>query len=550
MPHRRPLVASTFALLLAACSPSSGDAPSRSSDPPPDQHLKAGLERLKAEGPLPSAREASALEYWLHYKVMQATGMEEALGGEARAIAALKAFGLAVERSAVVAQTQVPRMTPAAFDGTGMDAGMMGAGYGMVGGLLTGSMLNGGLTQDQVAQAIEQGPMKFEGQDGAMGVDITQDGVNTTLEQTIKENGVTGKVKTKIHVDACPDPQGKLVVTIETESQMAAGAAQGAVKIAYRRERWLDDDARLVEGGDGSGDEFRIEMSGTGASGNNLSFTESTTTGRGGLQTGQVERQRGFTIFNPKDAEHTGKLRDAALQFMRFTAEVMLTGALGKQAPWESGRCVELKLRSTPEKRAGARPNTAYTVFAEPRAKKDGLPTGGTVKATLTGANTLNPQGKVKADATFDYQNPTKKDERASIDFESRSKRGVGKATLAFDTEKRPSYRIDFAQCPGGGRESMRACDVSKPFTVTACGGTASITHTPSSDRVGTWTFKFLGAGGFADATGTYTLSGTEESLTQHLVSNKVCGHAAGRTVCATPKPSTATWTKIEDCGE
>ncbi|WP_062358138.1 hypothetical protein [Pseudoxanthomonas mexicana] len=503
MPHRRPLVASTFALLLAACSPSSGDAPSRSSDPPPDQHLKAGLERLKAEGPLPSAREASALEYWLHYKVMQATGMEEALGGEARAIAALKAFGLAVERSAVVAQTQVPRMTPAAFDGTGMDAGMMGAGYGMVGGLLTGSMLNGGLTQDQVAQAIEQGPMKFEGQDGAMGVDITQDGVNTTLEQTIKENGVTGKVKTKIHVDACPDPQGKLVVTIETESQMAAGAAQGAVKIAYRRERWLDDDARLVEGGDGSGDEFRIEMSGTGASGNNLSFTESTTTGRGGLQTGQVERQRGFTIFNPKDAEHTGKLRDAALQFMRFTAEVMLTGALGKQAPWESGRCVELKLRSTPEKRTGARPNTAYTVFAEPRAKKDGLPTGGTVKATL-----------------------------------------------AFDTEKRPSYRIDFAQCPGGGRESMRACDVSKPFTVTACGGTASITHTPSSDRVGTWTFKFLGAGGFADATGTYTLSGTEESLTQHLVSNKVCGHAAGRTVCATPKPSTATWTKIEDCGE
>jgi len=231
----------------------------------------------------------------------------------------------------------------------------------------------------------------------------------------------------------------------------------------------------------------------------------------------------------------------------RFAAHQTMRAA---QKAWQSGQCIDLQVRSDPAKRKGAKPNTAYTLYAEPRAKSDGAPAGGTVKATLSGGSRLNPTGKVKADATFDYQNPTKKDERASIDFESRSKRGVGKATVEFDTKKRPSYRIDFAQCPGGGRESMRACDVSKPFTVTACGGMASITHIPSSDRAGTWTFKFSGAGGFADATGSYTLSGTEESLTQRVVSNKVCGHAAGRTVCATPKPSTATWTKIEDCDE
>ncbi|MCA0393039.1 MAG: hypothetical protein LCH70_02775, partial [Proteobacteria bacterium] len=135
-----------------------------------------------------------------------------------------------------------------------------------------------------------------------------------------------------------------------------------------------------------------------------------------------------------------------AAQFMsRMARYAVYQTMLAAQKAWQSGQCIDLQVRSDPAKRTGARPNTAYTLFAEPRAKSDGAPAGGTVTATLNGASRLNPTGKVKADAKFDYANPEKKDERASIDLESRSKRGVGKATLEFDT-KRASYAIEFAQ--------------------------------------------------------------------------------------------------------
>lgn len=48
---------------------------------------KVQLDKVRTEGSLQSARAASKLEFWLHYKIMQANGMEEALGGQGREIA-------------------------------------------------------------------------------------------------------------------------------------------------------------------------------------------------------------------------------------------------------------------------------------------------------------------------------------------------------------------------------------------------------------------------------------------------------------------------------
>ena len=218
---------------------------------------------------------------------------------------------------------------------------------------------------------------------------------------------------------------------------------------------------------------------------------------------------------------------------------------------WESGKCVKLDVRSDPAKRTGAKPNTAYALFAEPRAKSDGAPTGGTVKATLNGEHMLNPRDKkVPADAQFDYQNPEKKGQSASIDFEARSKRGVGKASLQFDTKK-GGYRIDSAECPGGGRESMITCDITKPFTNTICGGLATLTHTPAdeSGRSGTWTMHVSSRGGTVKSSGSYSLSGGEERMTEAIPATKVCANVRGMSVCTMSKPSTSTWTRIDDCG-
>ena len=99
-------------LLLAACSqqdkkPAASTA-SPAAPPAAGPHAEfiptqAQLDRFRAEGPDPTLRKISVADYWLHYKLMQATGIEKELGGEAQAIEALKALGEAYERKLRVA---------------------------------------------------------------------------------------------------------------------------------------------------------------------------------------------------------------------------------------------------------------------------------------------------------------------------------------------------------------------------------------------------------------------------------------------------------------
>ncbi|MBW8823667.1 MAG: hypothetical protein JF567_05440, partial [Xanthomonadales bacterium] len=342
------------------------------------------------------------------------------------------------------------------------------------------------------------------------------------------------------------------MVTIETESQMGAGGKSGAVKAKFKYERWLDDDAHLISPTDNGYDEMaQVEMSGTGEKGNNLSvnMTRGFSRGDSDYTTAKID-EHGHSIFRPGEAKHTEELLNGTINVMRAMAEVMLNGGFaGATPPWENGRCVDLKLRSDPAKRTGAEPKTTYTVFAEPRAKKDGAPASGTVKGTLKGAHSLSPQDKVKADAQFNYENPGEKDQSATIDFEARSKRGVGKASLQFDTKK-GGYRITSkadsqAFCPDF---VITSCDISKPFSAKVCNGRVTMSHTPGSDKGGSYSFHFSSGGGVADSAGTYTLSGPEESMTATYTSPSVCGTFHGRTVCTKPRGGTATWTKIDSC--
>src|SRR5688572_29815904 len=116
------------------------------------------------------------------------------------------------------------------------------------------------------------------------------------------------------------------------------------------------------------------------------------------------------------EVENAMKLVQATDFLQTIVAESMLRG-VGAQSgsPWESGRCIDLKVSSSPAKRKGIRPNTAFDLEALPRAKSDGASVGGTVTATLNGEASLQPaSGKVRADAKYGYAGPTEKDKTAS----------------------------------------------------------------------------------------------------------------------------------------
>ena len=133
-------------LLLAACSrqdekPAASTA-SPAAPPAAGPHAEfiptqAQLDRFRAEGPDPTLRKIAVADYWLNYKLMQATGIEKELGGEAQAIEALKALGDAYERKMRVAEDEVPKMIPTAFTGEGMSSGFMGMGMGSFLGMIT-----------------------------------------------------------------------------------------------------------------------------------------------------------------------------------------------------------------------------------------------------------------------------------------------------------------------------------------------------------------------------------------------------------------------------
>jgi len=541
-------------LALAACSQTADPAKPPAAPAQAASHLPgtAEVERFLAEGPDPILRKLAVTDYWLHYKLMQATGIEQALGGEVNTIAALQALGNAYERKMRGAEAEMPKLVPAAFTGEGMASGFIGMGMGGFLGSLTGGMMSSAvssLSDQELSELVARGPMKFDGKDGKSGIVVGQDGsLSQSMEFEVNEHGLNGKVKLKTKMDACPDPQGKVIIEIETDSRMSVSGKPGTggrVHSQFKYERFLDDDAHLIDGGDGGAASLRIRMGGFE---NFESQSVDITTGyeRGGKPIFENHGEQGYSIFRPEEVERTWQLLQGAETMQTLIAEVMLRGmGSSSGAPWESGRCIDLKVISSPAQRKGIKPNTAFDLEAMPRAKADGAPAGGSVTATLSGEASLQPaSGKVRADAKYQYAGPTKKNEAASIAFEARSMRGVGKATLEFDTRSVRAYSAE------GGLDDFHGtgtiCDLGKTFTIS--GGGNTVTFTPSSEQGGSYSYQGNMSGIGVYGNGTYSVSADERGGTLTGTGNG-CVKTPMGTRCANGTEK-YTLTPIEPCDE
>lgn len=503
----------TFGLALAACSPSpEKPAASQTQVGTPVSNIptQAQVDKFISEGPEPTLQKLRPLDYWLHYKVMQATGIEKELGGEAQAIAALQALGDAYERKLRGAEADMPKMIPAAFTGEGMASGLTGMGLGSFLGMMTGGMLSGAvssMSDERLAELVKAGPIKSDNKDGNFELRINEDGsLAQSMEFEVNKHGLNGKVKLKTKMDACPDAEGKVTVTVDVDSQMSVSGKPGtggSVRSQFKYERYLDDDARLIDSGDGGASDLRIQLGGIE---NFETQHVDIRTGheRGGKPIFENHGEQGFSIFRLEEVERTEELLQGAELLQTVIAEVMLRGmGSSSGAPWEGGRCVKLDVTSDPGKRKGIKPNTAFDLEARPRAKSDGAPAGGTVTATLSGGASLQPaSGKVPADARYGYAGPAKKKEKAAIEFEARSKRGVGRATLEFDTND-GAYRIK------GGQNDFFAnvvvCSLTGPFDIKSKAGI--VMHMSGGESGGSWTQSGNAAGVAWSGGGNYTLA-------------------------------------------
>src|SRR6185369_18094409 len=95
---------------------------------------------------------------------------------------------------------------------------------------------------------------------------VGQDGSLTqAMEFDVNANGINGKVKMKSKMDACPDVDGRVTVEIEMDSAMTLNEKPGSgghVHTQFRYERYVNDDAKLIDTPDGSASKLRVQMAG------------------------------------------------------------------------------------------------------------------------------------------------------------------------------------------------------------------------------------------------------------------------------------------------
>lgn len=438
-----------------------------------------GLDQQQREAEI--ARRDSAVER----ELWTLSGLEAAVGGPAKADAIFADLSRSVAAQVAASRARPMKFRPASYSaantgealGAGIFGGMLLAGPGAIGGVqatnddtnLTGT-LTAGFT-------ISSG----------------KDGVRVEFTGTHESQGVELKLKTRSEVQPCPGADGKveLKALIDVWASVKGGRDGSRATVDVSMNGEVDDNAKLALKEIG----YRVQYSKTvGTAG---AFVDAS-----------------VTLGGPSKVNRTGgtvsdTFTDEAVAVGHLVAMV-LAGQLSEaaQAGLESGRCVKLQT-SVSDGPSGLEPNASVTIMAAPRSKLDGAKAGGTVTANLTGgAASVDPGSKVPADATFTYKAPGEKDKTGTVELEARSRRGVGKASITFDT-KPAAYQAS------GGTEvqaSGTVADLAKPFTLRGVGAgfTVTFTYTPTSARGGTVRYAGSGAGFTMKGSGNYKITGSD----------------------------------------
>lgn len=303
---------------------------------------------------------------------------------------------------------------------------------------------------------------------------------------------------TKVTLDFCPKIDGTIDLDFVSEGRLAkaGGTTSVNVKVIGKVKLNVSDNAEL---GHPIDMDIRVEVAISGGTrGENGSFVDYSE------KTSSMNSAGDSRTVNRKSSKATNDDVSTAKAYVGFAQLLGGTIAYRAERVFQSGKCVKLEPTSDPTKRSGVKPKTSFAILAAPRSKIDGTPTGGSVKATLTGEGALDPADtKVPADAKFTYVAPDAKPRKGSIAFEARSKRGVGKATLSFDTASR-AYSATGGSSNGQLRGSGNICSFGEPFVLTGSGVTQNFT--PSSDTGGSYNYSGVIKGIKVYGKGTYTV--------------------------------------------
>ncbi|MDO7881216.1 hypothetical protein [Antiquaquibacter soli] len=347
---------------------------------------------------------------------------------------------------------------------------------------------------------------------GSATVSVGADGtVSTTYTAGGAEGGLSVDISAASEIQPCPDADGVVELSAEVSVRVGVGSAGGSIELEVETTGRLDETAALAS----SEYSYRQQHSST-ADGTGEFLDHS------GNSAGQVTVNR---WSSKATAEFAKGAAEMAASLAYLVSHDLLAAA---ETGWTSGRCVDVTL--TPSEDPGSlEPEANITIDADAHARLDGQATGGTLFPTLSGEGDLGSDGsRVPAPATFDYRAADEEGRTGVLTVESRSIRGVGRASIPLTTGG-GAYIADVTVDEYTAHDTI--CSLTEPFEITGSG----------------LTFSFTPAG---EGSGTFRMSGARYDLTfvgdgDYSVSHDADGvatalHASGDSTLTTPDGITA----------
>jgi hypothetical protein len=357
------------------------------------------------------------------------------------------------------------------------------------------------------------------GETAGNGTTVTATTDKVQIKQSFQGNqdGVDVESSFVASLQPCPAADGTFTIAAVVNVKANKGGVGQNVQMDLTITGQVGDNAELID----KNIDNRVQWSDFG--GPRGQFLDFTSAGSTGLD--QMTRNRtGGAVTDDFAAMATslGKLTG-------FTVANQLLAAAEKA--WKSGRCVMLNVTPSAGP-SGLSPSEVVSVLAEPRSKLDGQPTGGNVTATLTtGGATVEPDGSpVPADANSNYTAPDQADQTGNVAYESRSRRGVGKASVTFDTKRR-RYTAS-----GGGTDitiSGTVAALNEPFILDGqfIGGVATFSY-DGDELGGTLEVSGGGSGATLNGDGAYTIADNGDGTKTLTQTVSACVDVSG--VCNT----------------
>ena len=428
------------------------------------------------------------------------TGMAAELEGDA-------AVGVALSALATSAAAQAAKLMAQA-ESAGRFGARLADTNNQYGSMLAAAMFMTSLSVDLVnvsdnIAAGDRGSSQTSNGDSTFEMTATTGRVTQTATVNVSAGGLDGSMAVVLDAVPCPAPDGTFTVngSIAASSQSSGGGKGQRFSVEVTISGRVDDDARIVE----SESTTHIEAASTEGGENVFEAT--------------IKQSTDGSVSVPSSsagASTSAKFRSDMTQMGLALTEMIRSKALAAiQKSIESGRCVDLQVKASPRQK-NLPPSSQVSITAKPRSKVDGSPTGGGVLAKLSGGSSLDPEGaKTPADAEFAYVAPAKAKEKASVSLEARSRRGVGRAQVFFDTAA-GAYEVSgsIPTVPRPTRWKGVICALDKPFDIQVSGNLPGVQQfRPNGEQGGRWTYagQAFNAPMSADGKGSYSATIAED---------------------------------------